>query len=90
MLCFSARPQEQGGKVYKNQVYNMMSISGDAVVVEYDQSVVGPLHNDIRRGVTWRRSHTYLDPLTGGPECEIQPVPAPDLELPPAALGSSM
>lgn len=34
-MCYSIRPQESGGKVYKNQVYNMITVSGDAVVVEY-------------------------------------------------------
>ncbi len=37
MLCYSLKPQESGGKVYNNQVYNMLSISGDVVCVEYDK-----------------------------------------------------
>jgi hypothetical protein len=25
-MCYSIRPQESGGKVYKNQVYNMITV----------------------------------------------------------------
>ncbi len=28
-------PQESGGRVARNQVYNMLSITGDAVLVEF-------------------------------------------------------
>ena len=31
-------PQESGGRSYRNQTYVMMSVVGDAVLVEYDQS----------------------------------------------------
>ena len=34
LLCYRMVPQESGGKVYRNQVYNILSISGDAVLLE--------------------------------------------------------
>ncbi len=36
MLCYSLKSQESGGKVYNNQVYHTLSISGDVVCVKYD------------------------------------------------------
>ncbi len=39
MLCYSLKPQESGGKVYNNQVYNMLCVSGDVVCVTYDTDV---------------------------------------------------
>ncbi|CAM9899972.1 unnamed protein product [Discosporangium mesarthrocarpum] len=40
LLSYRLLPQESGGKVYKNQMYNMISVRGDAVVIEYDEEAM--------------------------------------------------
>ncbi len=35
LLCHRLVPQESGGRVARNQVYNMLSITGDAVLVDF-------------------------------------------------------
>eukprot|EP01038_Epipyxis_sp_PR26KG_P009930 gene9930-13358_t len=35
LLCHRLIPQESGGRVSRNQVYNMLSVTGDAVLVDY-------------------------------------------------------
>ena len=37
LLCHKLVPQESGGKMYRNQVYNIMSVSGDAVFLEPEE-----------------------------------------------------
>ncbi|CAN0265311.1 unnamed protein product, partial [Hapterophycus canaliculatus] len=47
LLSYRLLPQESGGKIYKNQVYNMISVRGDAVVIEYDRPAMdAALAND--------------------------------------------
>ena len=33
LLSFRVLPHESGGKVYRNQIYTMLTVSGDAVVL---------------------------------------------------------
>ncbi|CAM9144817.1 unnamed protein product [Choristocarpus tenellus] len=40
LLSYRLLPQESGGKVSKNQVYNMISVRGDAVVIKYDEEAM--------------------------------------------------
>ena len=33
-LLFQNNPHESGGKLFRNQIYNLVSVSGDAVILE--------------------------------------------------------
>lgn len=42
LLCHRVTPQEAGGKASRNQGYTMLSVTGDAVLLEFSVSVGGP------------------------------------------------
>jgi hypothetical protein len=40
LLCHTIVPQESGGRHQRNNTYSMISVVGDAVLVEYDQPFI--------------------------------------------------
>ena len=50
LLCHAIVPQESGGRAYRSHTYTLMSVIGDAVLVDYQQERAGGGHlNTARR-----------------------------------------
>ena len=48
LTSFRLKPHESGGKIYRNQVYCLLSVTGDMCVVE--ESMFGSVTKDLVRG----------------------------------------
>ncbi|CAM9828810.1 unnamed protein product, partial [Phaeothamnion confervicola] len=67
MLSYRLRPQESGGKTSKNVLYNMITVSGDAAVIEPDGSLPDAMAGDCRlRHVQWRHERHVPGGAAGG------------------------